>query len=81
MKILYINGNFVVSDMNSKFGTLVLVKNELKIHPNEYKTVQIGRTVLKFTVKDILTFEKEREELKYVESKKIGFYLSIIFIL
>lgn len=52
MKLSYKNGNFVLSDQNSKFGTLVLVKNDLSITFNEQKAVQVGRTVMNFEIRD-----------------------------
>jgi len=45
------NGHFYLEDNSSKFGTLVLVKNSLVLNPDSTPSVQIGRTVVGFTVK------------------------------
>lgn len=37
----------------SKFGTLVLVKNKTMLVPGYNKAVQIGRTVINFSVKSL----------------------------
>ena len=39
-------GYFTLEDKKSKFGTLVLIKDFLKIEVNSQKSVQIGRTVI-----------------------------------
>jgi hypothetical protein len=49
----YQEGNFYIEDNLSKFGTLVLVRNQIEIEQNFTKAVQIGRTVISFTVKTI----------------------------
>lgn len=41
----------MLEDNTSKFGTLVLVKQRTPLLPNYNKAVQIGRTVLNFSVK------------------------------
>lgn len=48
MNIKYENGDFVLSDCKSKFGTLVLVRNEMSIVPGEQKAIQVNRTVMNF---------------------------------
>merc|ERR1712195_370619 len=50
-KIKFSNGKFQLEDNTSKFGTLVLVKQRTPLLPNYNKAVQIGRTVLNFSVK------------------------------
>jgi len=45
-------GNFYIEDQNSKFGTLVLMKNPIMLnHENNNIAVQVGRTVLSFNIK------------------------------
>lgn len=44
---------FYLEDNSSKFGTLVLVKNRSILVPGYSKAVQIGRTVINFTVKSL----------------------------
>eukprot|EP00331_Platyophrya_macrostoma_P007568 CAMPEP_0176425466 /NCGR_PEP_ID=MMETSP0127-20121128/11403_1 /TAXON_ID=938130 /ORGANISM="Platyophrya macrostoma, Strain WH" /LENGTH=444 /DNA_ID=CAMNT_0017806627 /DNA_START=17 /DNA_END=1351 /DNA_ORIENTATION=+ len=48
--IKYVNGNFVMIDNNSKFGTLVLLRNPHKVERKKI-ALQIGRTVLTFSLK------------------------------
>ena len=45
------NGNFYLEDNLSKFGTLVLAKGSIDLEPEITKAVQIGRSVISFTVK------------------------------
>mmetsp|Transcript_9676 Transcript_9676/g.8520 ORF Transcript_9676/g.8520 Transcript_9676/m.8520 type:complete len:194 (+) Transcript_9676:845-1426(+) len=58
MQIVYKDGDFIISDLKSKFGTLVLIKDDIKIHLNETKTVQVGRTVLSFRLRDQNSYNK-----------------------
>jgi hypothetical protein len=48
--IKYENGQFIVFDNNSKFGTLVLLRKNYKIEKKKI-ALQIGRTVLTFSLK------------------------------
>ena len=45
------NGRFYLEDNLSKFGTLVLAKGQIELEPEMTKAVQIGRSVISFTVK------------------------------
>lgn len=54
MSIKYLNGNFMLNDCKSKFGTLVLIKNGVLVSVSEPKAIQIGRTVLNFEIKNFL---------------------------
>ena len=45
------NGRFYLEDNLSKFGTLVLAKEQIELDPEMTKAVQIGRSVISFTVK------------------------------
>ena len=45
------NGRFYLEDNLSKFGTLVLAKGQIDLEPEMTKAVQIGRSVISFTVK------------------------------
>jgi hypothetical protein len=45
------NGRFYLEDNLSKFGTLVLAKGSIELEPEMTKAVQIGRSVISFTVK------------------------------
>ena len=52
-KIKFERGNFLLEDNHSKFGTLVLVKQRTPLLPGFNKAVQIGRTVINFSVKNL----------------------------
>ena len=43
----------MLEDNQSKFGTLVLVKQRTPLLPGFKKAVQIGRTVINFSVKNL----------------------------
>lgn len=50
----YISGKgWELEDKKSKFGTLVLVRDQVKIEPQKTFSVQIGWTVLCSTLKDM----------------------------
>ena len=51
--IKFKENKFFLEDNLSKFGTLVLVKNRTPLVPNFNKAVQIGRTVINFSVKSL----------------------------
>ena len=51
-QIRYEGEHFVLEDNQSKFGTLVLVKDRLMMENGSSKAVQIGRTVVSFSVKN-----------------------------
>jgi len=51
--IKFKDGRFYLEDNLSKFGTLVLVKNRTPLIPLFNKAVQIGRTVINFSVKSM----------------------------
>lgn len=42
---------FFIDDNNSKFGTLVLLRNAASLDPAESKAIQVGRTVISLSVK------------------------------
>ncbi len=69
--IKFKDDKFLLEDNTSKFGTLVLMKNRMALTPGFNKAVQIGRTVINFSVKSILARangqtddREEREKLK-----------------
>lgn len=51
--IKFKKGRFLLEDNMSKFGTLVLIKDAVPIVPNFNKAMQIGRTVVNFSIKEI----------------------------
>ena len=51
--IKFKDGKFLLEDNVSKFGTLVLIKKRVSLLPNFNKAVQIGRTVINFSVKNM----------------------------
>jgi pSer/pThr/pTyr-binding forkhead associated (FHA) protein len=48
------NGRFLLEDNTSKFGTLVLINERTPLLPSFNKAVQVGRTVVNFSVKQII---------------------------
>lgn len=61
MKFNWNNSNFYLEDNLSKFGTLISSKEaDIQLHPNQTKAVQIGRSVISFTIKEEMpTIEDE----------------------
>lgn len=55
---------FYVEDNLSKFGTIVLLKNTLRLAEDHTMAVQVGRSVVSFTIKNIDVDRKMREKLK-----------------
>jgi pSer/pThr/pTyr-binding forkhead associated (FHA) protein len=51
--VKYKDGRFLLEDNMSKFGTLVLIKKKTPLIPGFNKAVQIGRTVVNFSVKNL----------------------------
>jgi len=49
--IKYQDGSFTIFDNNSKFGTLVLLRNSLPIEKKKKIALQLGRTVITFSLK------------------------------
>lgn len=47
------DNNFYLEDNLSKFGTLVLAKARIELEVDQTRAVQIGRSVISFTVKPI----------------------------
>lgn len=55
---------FYIEDNLSKFGTIVLLKNSLRLAEDHTMAVQVGRSVVSFTIKNIDVDRKMREKLK-----------------
>jgi len=64
--IKYKDNKFLLEDNLSKFGTLVLVKNKTNLVPGFNKAVQVGRTVINFSVKSSLASGKIGEASKKI---------------
>ena len=47
-KISYLNGNFYIDDIKSKFGTLLLIQNNILFLPFKQINIQTGRCLLNF---------------------------------
>lgn len=56
------DGNFYVEDNQSKFGSLVLVRDTLKLEQEHTLAVQIGRTVVSFVVRDTSVSKRDRNQ-------------------
>lgn len=57
---------FYIEDNTSKFGTIILLKNKLRLKAHHTMAVQVGRTVISFTIKYV---QSEREKIKSDISK------------
>lgn len=57
---------FYIEDNTSKFGTIILLKNKLRLKAQHTMAVQVGRTVISFTIKYV---QSERDKLKSDVSK------------
>ena len=55
------DGKFLLEDNLSKFGTLVLIKKRTQLFPGFNKAVQIGRTVVNFSVKDLTSAKPSQQ--------------------
>jgi len=51
--IKYEKDGFYIQDNMSKFGTLVLVKGQLRLELEHTKAVQVGRSVVSFNVRNM----------------------------
>lgn len=70
--IKYKPDGFYIEDNRSKFGTLVLLKEAFPLKLEYTSAVQVGRTVISFTVRNT-AIEKSanQQELKMFDDKKI----------
>jgi len=60
--IKFKNGKFLLEDNVSKFGTLVLINKRTPLSSGFNKAVQIGRSVINFSVKSLSSKEKNHPE-------------------
>ena len=51
--IKYRDDGFYIEDNQSKFGTIVLLKDKMYINLEHTLAVQVGRTVVSFTVRNV----------------------------
>ena len=52
--IKIINDEVYLSDLNSKFGTLVLIKKPIEVKPWENLKLQFGRTAINFGLESVV---------------------------
>ena len=68
----YENGKFYLEDNESKYGSVVLVKNKMPIFSGVEKSCQVGRSILNFSVEKVEKVEKfeetKEESLKHYDS-------------
>jgi len=62
--IKYTDGQFVLEDNNSKFGTLIQVQDKFEIQPDSSVAVQIGRTVISLCAKSETPISEEDMDLE-----------------
>ena len=56
--IKYKKDGFYMEDNLSKFGTIVLIKEKLRLSEDHTVAIQVGRSVVSFTIKSIDAREK-----------------------
>jgi len=59
----FAENRFLIEDGNSKFGTLIQVREPLKLIPLKPACIQIGRTVFTILVRDPLARPPDPEEI------------------
>lgn len=55
---------FYIEDNLSKFGTIVLLKDKMKLAEDHTMAIQVGRSVVSFTIKNIDAREKLKREIE-----------------
>jgi predicted component of type VI protein secretion system len=55
---------FYIEDNLSKFGTIVLMKERIKLAEDHTMAIQVGRSVISFTIKNIDAREKLKREIE-----------------
>ena len=55
---------FYIEDNLSKFGTIVLLKDKMRLHEDHTMAIQAGRSVVSFTIKSIDAREKLKREIE-----------------
>lgn len=58
----YKNNKFVLTDLKSKFGTLMLISEPVKLSEHNNKTFQIGRTVVTIKAKSEAPWRRKNPE-------------------
>ena len=58
----YKDGKFVLSDLKSKFGTLMLISEPVQLSEQNNKTFQIGRTVVTIKAKSETPWRRKAQE-------------------
>jgi hypothetical protein len=68
--IKYKPDGFYIEDNRSKFGTLVLLKEPFPLRPEYTSAVQVGRTVISFTVRNTAIEKQSIQEIKAAYNEK-----------
>jgi pSer/pThr/pTyr-binding forkhead associated (FHA) protein len=55
---------FYIEDNLSKFGTIVLLKDKMRLAEDHTSAIQVGRSVVSFTIKNIDAREKLKREIE-----------------
>eukprot|EP01017_Pseudomicrothorax_dubius_P029630 TRINITY_DN3618_c0_g1_i1.p1 TRINITY_DN3618_c0_g1~~TRINITY_DN3618_c0_g1_i1.p1 ORF type:complete len:569 (+),score=120.59 TRINITY_DN3618_c0_g1_i1:173-1879(+) len=63
------NGQFIITDNNSKFGTLVNLTTPFKLSQDKV-AIQVGRTVVTFALKPTSPFQPQAQKLKKATSTR-----------
>lgn len=64
LKYNEVEGSYYLEDNLSKFGTLVLAKQAIELDVDQTKAVQIGRSVISFTVKPAAVEVREKVQVE-----------------
>lgn len=67
---------FYIEDNLSKFGTIVLMKDRMRLAEDHTSAVQVGRSVVSFTIKNIDAREKLKREIEPLLSRNKNKQLS-----
>lgn len=62
--IRYSEGGFFIKDNKSKFGSLVLARGKFYLNLDATQAMQVGRSVLSFTLREVKAAEDERKKAK-----------------
>ena len=66
------SGRYYLEDNLSKFGTLVLAKGTIDLDVDMTKAVQIGRSVVSFTVKTYVPQPPQNQVVEMKQNNQVG---------
>ena len=69
--IKYKDNSFILDDNYSKFGTLVMIKNGLKLYPGMNRTLQIGRSIVNLRLVHVPAKKVKNNNIMYAAEEKL----------